>query len=118
VVVLERGGRIWRLLIARNRDRIEERALSAACTQSDIVIADRYLPRSCRPRWLKADRRMLQQSGGLALDLTNQRVTTVASSQGSHGWWRNERTANTAAKPTEPAGATLADDPNDSAKSQ
>lgn len=88
VVTINRGGRGWHLLMARTRDRIEERALAAACEQSDIVIADRYLPRSCRPRWLKADRRMLDQTGGIAIDLASQRITTVAASQGNHGWWQ------------------------------
>jgi competence protein ComEC len=88
VVSIERGGRTWHLLIARTRERIEERALAAACAQSDIVIADRYLPRSCRPRWIKADRRMLDQTGGLALDLEREQVITVAAHQGEHGWWR------------------------------
>ncbi|MGY6636476.1 MAG: ComEC/Rec2 family competence protein [Erythrobacter sp.] len=88
VVSTERGGRLWNILISRTRERIEERALAAACAQSDIVIADRYLPRSCRPRWIKADRRMLDQTGGLALDLEREAVTTVAAHQGEHGWWR------------------------------
>jgi competence protein ComEC len=69
---------------------IEERALAAACDKADIVVADRYLPRSCKPRWLKADRRMLDRSGGLALDLTNGSVKSVAEGQGRHGWWRGE----------------------------
>ena len=90
VAVIERGGREWTLLLARNRDLIEERALAAACERSDIIVADRYLPRSCKPRWLKADRRMLERTGGLAINLTDQRVTTVAETQGEHGWWRGE----------------------------
>jgi competence protein ComEC len=91
VVTLQRGGRNWTLLLARNRDLVEERALAAACEQSDIVVADRYLPRSCRPRWLKADRRMLDRSGGLALDLGRGKVTRVSATQGQHGWWRGEQ---------------------------
>jgi competence protein ComEC len=87
-IVLERGGREWTLLLARNRELIEERALAAACERSDIVVADRFLPRSCNPSWLKADRRLLERTGGLALDLGNQRIATVASGQGEHGWWR------------------------------
>ena len=90
VLTLERGTREWTLLMARNRDLIEERALAAACDQSDIVVADRYLPRSCKPRWLKADRRMLDRSGGLALDLDRETITSVSESQGDHGWWRGE----------------------------
>jgi len=74
--------------MARNNDFIEERALAAACDRSDIVVAARYLPRSCRPRWLKADRRYLDSHGGLALDLEARRIVDVASGQGAHGWWR------------------------------
>jgi competence protein ComEC len=88
ILIIARGGREWTLLLGRNRDRVEERGLASACAQADIVVADRYLPRSCRPRWLKADRRFLERSGGLAIDLSAQRITTVAASQGQHGWWR------------------------------
>jgi len=91
VLSIARGGRDWQLLMARTSDLIEERALAAACERSDIVIADRYLPRSCRPRWLKADRRMLDQTGGIALDLERKRISTVASGQGQHGWWQGGR---------------------------
>ncbi len=88
VLSLARGGRDWHILMARTRDRIEERALAAACEQSDIVIADRYLPRSCRPRWLKADRRLLDQTGGIAINLGRASINTVAARQGQHGWWQ------------------------------
>lgn len=91
LTTLERGGREWTLLMARNSDLIEERALAAACERSDIVIAARFLPRSCQPRWLKADKRYLLRHGGLGLDLERGRITDVASSQGEHGWWRGER---------------------------
>ncbi len=87
-LAIRRGGREWSLLLARNRDLVEERALAAACEQADIVVADRFLPSSCSPRWLKADRRMLQRTGGLALNLEDQEVIAVASSQGEHGWWK------------------------------
>ncbi|MFU7528589.1 ComEC/Rec2 family competence protein [Qipengyuania sp. ASV99] len=90
VITINRGGRDWSLLLARNRELIEERALAAACERADIVVADRYLPYSCKPRWLKADRSMLERTGGLALDLSNERVHAVAEGQGEHGWWRGE----------------------------
>ncbi|TRD12563.1 ComEC family competence protein [Erythrobacter insulae] len=90
ILTIERGGRAWVIMMARNRDLVEERALAAACERSDIVIADRFLPRSCSPKWLKADRGYLQKSGGLAINLTNQRVTSVSQKQGDHGWWRGE----------------------------
>lgn len=85
---IERGGRVWNLLLARNRAMIAERALAAACERADIVVADRFLPRSCRPRWLKADRRMLSRAGGLTIDLESKHITSVADTQGQHGWWR------------------------------
>lgn len=88
VLTIRRGERDWSLLMARSRERIEERALVAACERSDIVVADRWLPRSCNPRWLKADRNLLERTGGLAIDLENERFDTVASYQGQHGWWR------------------------------
>ena len=87
-ITLKRGGRDWRLLLSRSREIVEERALAAACARSDIVVADRWLPRSCQPRWLKADARMLAASGGLAVDLTQGRYRSVADGQGEHGWWR------------------------------
>jgi competence protein ComEC len=88
VLAIERGGRDWTVLMARTRIRIEERALAAACERSDIVVADRWLPRSCRPRWLKADKALLDQTGGLSLYLADERIATVAEGQGEHGWWR------------------------------
>lgn len=87
VVQVRRGGRDWSVLMTRTRDRLPERELAAACERVDVVISDRWLPRSCRPRWLKADRRYLERSGGLAIDLADQRVVSVADSQGEHGWW-------------------------------
>lgn len=85
-VPLVRGERTWQVLIGRSRARLDELQLAAACERADIVIADRWLPRSCRPRWLKADRRMMAQTGGLAIDLARPGYTTVAASQGEHGW--------------------------------
>lgn len=90
---LVRDGREWWLLIGRSRERVEERALATACERADIVVANRWLPRSCAPRWLKADRAFLGQSGGLAITLSSGRVDKVADTQGDHGWWRaGERT--------------------------
>lgn len=88
VLTIRRAERNWTLLMARSGEQIEERSLAAACDRSDIVIADRYLPRSCQPGWLKADRRFLDQSGGLAIHLSNERIDRVSDWQGNHGWWR------------------------------
>ena len=92
-IALEREGREWHVLLARSDNLIEERALAAACERSDIVVADRYLPRACTPRFLLADRRMLDVTGGLAIVLGEDAldVTTVSETQGDHGWWRGRR---------------------------
>lgn len=85
---IARGGRKWRLLLARGSDPVALRDLAAACERVDLVIADRWLPRSCRPAVLKVDRHLMEQTGGLALDLGKARMTSVAEGQGEHGWWR------------------------------
>lgn len=91
MVSLTRGQRTWHLLISRSHDQVPERALAAACAKVDIVISDRWLPASCRPRRLKADRRLLTRTGGLAIDLAAGNVTSVSQTQGEHGWWRGRR---------------------------
>ncbi|KLI63954.1 ComEC/Rec2 family competence protein [Aurantiacibacter marinus] len=88
---LDRGGRDWHILMSRSGDNVPERALAAACERADIVVSDRWLPRSCEPRWFKADGRMLSATGGLAIDLEGQSYRTVAQSEGDHGWWRGRR---------------------------
>lgn len=85
-VAIERNGRTWFLLISRGTDYVPERDLAAACERSDIAISDRWLPASCRPRWLKADRELLASEGGLSIDLGDGSVRSVAQSQGAHGW--------------------------------
>jgi ComEC/Rec2-related protein len=82
-VQLQRGGRAWHLLIGRGRDMVPERELAAVCDRADIVISDRWLPRSCRPAMLKADRRLLSRTGDLAIDLAARRVATVAQTRAS-----------------------------------
>lgn len=87
-VRLVRTGRRIVLLIARSRNYIDDLELAAACERSDIVIADRHLPWSCRPRMLKADRSFLSRTGGISIDLASGAIRTVAETQGNHGWYR------------------------------
>lgn len=87
VITVTRAGRDWHLLMSRNRQRIEERALAAACERADIVVSERWLPRSCHPRWLKADRDYLAESGGLAIVLDAPTLRSVGEEQGAHPWW-------------------------------
>lgn len=87
-LVVDRDGVQTTLLVSRGKDRVIWQDLVEACAQSDIVIADRRLPKSCHPRWIKADRSMLSQTGGMAIDLERREIETVAQGQGHHGWFR------------------------------
>lgn len=87
-ISLVRGGRRFDLLMARSKNLVAVPVLAAACARADIVVADRRLPSACKPRLLKADRALLGQTGGLAIDLVSGRVHSVAETQGEHGWFR------------------------------
>ncbi len=91
-VSIMRGGRPWHILVARNRQRIDEPQLAAACRQAHLVVADRWLPRSCRPLWLKVDGRFLDRYGGTAIYFAKGKVVTVHSGTNDHGWSRTTRT--------------------------
>ncbi|MFC0683804.1 ComEC/Rec2 family competence protein [Novosphingobium clariflavum] len=89
MVTVEKTGRIWRILLSRNRAHVPLASLARACAASDIVIADRYLPPACSPRWLKFDRQALARTGGVTVELGNATFQSVAQEQGRHGWWRS-----------------------------
>ncbi|MDP9413614.1 MAG: ComEC family competence protein [Pseudomonadota bacterium] len=92
VIDIGRDGRRWRILATRSRHLVDFAPLSRACGQADIVISDRRLPRTCRPRWLKADRPFLARTGGLAVTLSETpAITTVAERVGRHPWARPSR---------------------------
>ncbi len=73
-------------LSAHIRTRLEGSAGGIDCALADIVVSDRRLPPWCRPRWFKADRVLLAQTGGIAVTLASRRVETVAESEGAHPW--------------------------------
>jgi competence protein ComEC len=83
---LMRGGRRWRVLATRSPYLVDIADMNRVCAAADIVVSDRRLPRSCRPRWVKADPTLLAQTGGLAIDLAGRDVRTVAESVGRHPW--------------------------------
>ncbi|WP_164114714.1 ComEC/Rec2 family competence protein [Sphingorhabdus sp. Alg239-R122] len=88
-IKLQGVDRIWTVLASRSSYIVPERSLAAACKRVDIVVSDRWLPRSCHPRWLKADRVMLSQTGGLSIWLDSPpKLRTVAAQEGEHGWFR------------------------------
>ena len=87
VALVRRGGREWRLLATRSANPIDWTTLTRACSDSDIVVSDRRLPRGCTPRWLKLDSAALRKTGGLAIYLGNApRVDSVAARVGDHPW--------------------------------
>jgi competence protein ComEC len=86
VVILKGKDRFWTLLATRTRTPIPSMEMAAACKRVDIVVSDRWLPISCRPKWLKVDRRLLEQTGGLAFYLDTQRVITVRENNGHLPW--------------------------------
>lgn len=88
VFAINRQGRDWAVLATRSRYMVPAMEMAAACRRVDIVISDRFLPYSCQPRWLKADRRLLEQSGGLAFYLGTNRVRSVAEETGHQPWSR------------------------------
>ena len=74
-------------LAIRSKHQIDWSALTGACADAEIVVADRRLPRSCTPRWLKLDRPMLERTGGIAIYLGKEsRVETVGERLGNHPW--------------------------------
>ncbi len=85
-VALTGGGRTWRLLATRSPYLLDIAAMNRACAEADIVVSDRRLPRSCHPRWLKADRPLLSRTGGLAIHLADQSIQSVAASGDDHPW--------------------------------
>jgi len=81
------GRSAWRLLAIRSRNRIDWTALTRSCADADIVVADRWLPKGCTPRWLKLDRKALEQTGGVAIFLEDRpRVESVAQRIRDHHW--------------------------------
>lgn len=95
-----RSGGTWTLLATRSRHLIDFEPLKRACAAADVVVSDRRLPRTCIPRWLKADRHFLQRSGGLAIRFGEvPRVVTVRDRVGRHPWAQTVRRAQTVRKP-------------------
>lgn len=80
------GGRTWRILATRSVYLVQTADLLAACAAADVVVSERRLPVRCHPRWLKLDRPVLRQTGGVAITLATGRVATVLSPEDRHPW--------------------------------
>lgn len=84
---IDKNGRRWQLLATRSSLMVPVEELARVCARADIVVSDRRLPRTCLPRWLKADRSFLRRSGGLAISFeATPQVRTVAERTGRHPW--------------------------------
>src|SRR3546814_12229546 len=79
-------GRRLRLLATRSSVFIDRRRLEPACADADIVVSDRRLTYWCAPRCLKADRTLLQRTGGLAIDTSNGVARSVTEANGPTSW--------------------------------
>jgi len=85
VATLRRGGRDWHLVATRTPYRLDLKQFQEVCAWADIAISDRWLPRTCTPRWLKLDRTELGQTGGVAINLSSSDVRTV-NGDDQHPW--------------------------------
>jgi competence protein ComEC len=87
VALLHKGGAEWHLLATRSATRIDWDRITTACASADIVVSDRWLPRGCRPLWLKLDREALGRTGGVSVYLGKSPwADTVADRVGAHPW--------------------------------
>lgn len=77
IIDVKRQDRNWRVLATRTPYPIPAMEMAAACKRVDIVVSDRWLPSTCKPTWIKADRKMLEASGGLAIYLARRKIVTV-----------------------------------------
>lgn len=83
--VARMGGQLL-LAATRSRHFVAVGSLARVCGVVDIVVSDRSLPASCRPRWLKADAALLKRSGGLAIRFARRRVESVRVPEDDHPW--------------------------------
>jgi len=79
-------------MATRTAYAIPELEMAAACRRADIVVSDRWLPVSCQPKWMKADRGMLAESGGLAFFLPSGTVVSVNDENAHYPWVKAART--------------------------
>ena len=90
VADVRKDGKSWQILATRSSAWLDWKSTIAACSSADIVVSDRWLPRACLPKWLKLDRKSLEQTGGVAVYLGgNPRVVSAAEKTGHHPWATN-----------------------------
>ncbi|NNM75716.1 DUF4131 domain-containing protein [Sphingomonas sp. ID1715] len=86
---LVRDGRRWQILATRSAYLVPIETMNRACAAADIVVSDRRLPRTCKPKWLKLDKPMLSRTGGVAIVFGSAPVIRVTNATGDrHPWAR------------------------------
>lgn len=80
-----------RILATRTSYRLPWQSLIDACAQADIVIADRWLPRGCTPRWLKLDTRALGPMGGALILAKPRKIIAGRDPRDRHPWIIRQR---------------------------
>ncbi len=98
LATLNRGGRSWRIAATRSPYRLPWAAFAETCRSVDIIVSDRYLPRGCKPRWLKLDKAFLLKTGGLAINLSAPQVESVFHLRDDHPWKKGRQMISSAAK--------------------
>ena len=86
IISIVAHNRTWTILATRTAYQVPAMEMAAACKRVDIVISDRWLPQSCRPKWIKADRALLENTGGLAFYLADRRVITANENRAHMPW--------------------------------
>lgn len=91
MVTVERGGRAWRIAATRSGYMVPWGEMVAFCASADIIVADRWLPKGCVPKWLKLDRGTLRETGGVAITFGERpTVVTVRRAGARHPWLEAE----------------------------
>jgi competence protein ComEC len=98
IIEIRHGDNRWRVLATRTPFPVPSMEMAAACRRVDIVVSDRWLPASCQPRWIKADRNLLNDSGGLAFYLPNQKLISVNGNNAHLPWVKAARAAKAQAE--------------------
>lgn len=98
VFAIKRDGRQWNVLATRSHYFLDWKDMIAACASVDIAISDRWLPKGCTPRWIKADRGTLAETGGLAFYLPSGHVESVNARIAHMPWFKAAKAAQAEAR--------------------
>lgn len=86
---VNQNGQEWRIAATRSDYFLPWVAFMDTCASVDIIVSDRRLPRTCKARWVTADRALLAQTGGMAIQFGTSSVRTVIQPDDDHPWRRS-----------------------------